>query len=315
MLNQPSTPAAAETRQGSPARTQPGRTEATPFAIRLKAFTAFAVLLLLCFAKPLYGLVRFAMHSDLYSYVLLVPFISAYLVWLKRQEPELESRPVRLLALAAFLLGAGLIGGYWLAAGSGWKPAIEDYLAAMTLGFVALLWSGCFMCFGAAMLLRLAFPLAFLFFMAPFPASVGHAFESFLQHGSATVAYAFFKLSGMPVFRDGTAFQLPGFSLEVAPECSGIHSSLVLFITSLLAGQLLLRSNWSRAAIVIAIIPLGLLRNGFRIFVLGQLCVRVDPNWIDSPLHHRGGPVFFVISLAPLFLLLWYLRRRELKQI
>lgn len=273
-----------------------------------------AALLLICFAKPLFSLVRYAAHSDLYSYVLLVPFISAYLVWLKRGELEIESRPVRMLALAPFLLAAGLIGGYWLAAASGWRPAVEDYLAAMTLGFVALLWSGCFICFGLAMLKRLCFPLAFLFFLAPFPARAGHAFESFLQHGSAAVAYAFFKLSGMPVFREGTAFQLPGFSLEVAPECSGIHSSLVLFITSLLAGQLLLRSAWARAAIVIAIVPLGLLRNGFRIFVLGQLCVRVDPNWIDSPLHHRGGPVFFVISLAPLFLLLWYLRRREQKK-
>jgi hypothetical protein len=32
---------------------------------------------------------------------------------------------------------------------------------------------------------------------------------------------------------------------------------------------------------------------------------------IDSPIHHRGGPVFFVLSLIPLFLLLWWLRRGE----
>src|SRR5262249_56535760 len=37
-------------------------------------------------------------------------------------------------------------------------------------------------------------------------------------------------------YTQGLVFDLPGFSLEVAPECSGIHSTLVLFITSLLAG-------------------------------------------------------------------------------
>ena len=32
---------------------------------------------------------------------------------------------------------------------------------------------------------------------------------------------------------------------------------------------------------------------------------------IDSPIHHRGGPVFFVLSLIPLFLLVVWLRRHE----
>jgi hypothetical protein len=32
---------------------------------------------------------------------------------------------------------------------------------------------------------------------------------------------------------------------------------------------------------------------------------------IDSPIHHRGGPIFFGLSLIPLFLFLLWLRRRE----
>jgi hypothetical protein len=30
---------------------------------------------------------------------------------------------------------------------------------------------------------------------------------------------------------------------------------------------------------------------------------------IDSPIHHRGGPWFFMISLIPLFILLLVFRR------
>src|SRR6516164_7628893 len=107
-----------------------------PFSFRLKCFLAFALLLMGCFAKPLFDLVRFALHNDLYSHVLLVPFISGYLVWLKRQELELDSRPAGLGALAPFVLGLALVGAYWLATRAGWRPAIEDYLAIMTLGFV-----------------------------------------------------------------------------------------------------------------------------------------------------------------------------------
>jgi exosortase/archaeosortase family protein len=62
------------------------------------------------------------------------------------------------------------------------------------------------------------------------------------------------------------------------------------------------------------VIPLGLLRNGFRVWVIGELCVRIGPQMIDSPIHHRGGPVFFVLSLVPLFLLLLYLSKCELRK-
>jgi hypothetical protein len=32
---------------------------------------------------------------------------------------------------------------------------------------------------------------------------------------------------------------------------------------------------------------------------------------IDSVIHHQGGPLFFVLSLGPMFLLLWWLRRHD----
>jgi len=84
-----------------------------------------------------------------------------------------------------------------------------------------------------------------------------------------------------------------------------------LLIVSLIAGYLFLSSPGNRAMIVLVAIPLGILRNGFRIFVIAMLCVHVGPEMIHSPLHHQGGPVFFILSLVPLFLLLVSLRRFE----
>ena len=124
----------------------------------------------------------------------------------------------------------------------------------------------------------------------------------------------FFTATGMSFLRNGLFFQLPGIQLQVAPECSGIHSTLVLFITSLVAGQLFLQKWTNRALLTFAVIPLGILRNAFRIWTIGELCVHVSPDMIDSPIHRRGGPLFFVISLLPLFLLLYYQRRWERKQ-
>ena len=118
-------------------------------------------------------------------------------------------------------------------------------------------------------------------------------------------------ITGSVVFREGLVFHLPGITIQVAQECSGVRSSLVLFLTSLLAGHLFFKSPWRQAALTCFVIPLAILRNGFRIFTIGELCVHISPAMIDSPIHHRGGPVFFALSLIPFFLLLLWLRRGE----
>jgi exosortase/archaeosortase family protein len=117
----------------------------------------------------------------------------------------------------------------------------------------------------------------------------------------------------VPFLRAGAVFQLPNITIEVAQECSGIRSSWVLLMTSILAANLFLKTSWRRFALVAFVIPLAILRNGFRILVIGLLCVNVGPQMIHSVIHRRGGPVFFVLSLIPLFLLLWWLRKGEIR--
>jgi exosortase C (VPDSG-CTERM-specific) len=278
-----------------------------------KTLGLLAIAIGLCFIVPLYTLIRFAANSSLYSHILLIPFISAYLIRLQSKDfsqiAQTSRNRSRSLATIFVILGMGLLVGYRLAAIYGWNPA--DYLSIQSAAALSLFYGGCFLLLDTSRLKRLAFPLAFLAFTIPFPDRVYHAIETFLQFRSADAAHLLFNLTGMPVWRDGTEFKLPGFSLAVAPECSGIHSSLVLFISSLLAAHMLLRSTWSRIVLVAVIIPLGIIRNGFRIWVLGELCVNYSHDWINSPLHHQGGPIFFALSLIPLFALLFLLRKLE----
>src|SRR5437016_11946866 len=72
-----------------------------------KIFAVVLVFLILCFAKPLYGLVRYAWHSDLYSHILLIPFVSGYLVWSKKKNLACQSRGGRSFALFPLLAGLG----------------------------------------------------------------------------------------------------------------------------------------------------------------------------------------------------------------
>jgi len=278
---------------------------------RVWVLAAVVLALAGCFGVPLYDLVRYAAPSELYSHILLIPFISLYLIWLRRGKLALDSAPARRLAWFPAVTGLAALGGFWLGVSCGWRPAMVDYLAWMTFSFLAFLVGAGFLLLGLETLRRIAFPLAFLAFMIPFPTVVRGWIDTFFQYGSAEAARACFWAAGMPVEQQGLVFQLPGTALQIAEECSGIHSSLVLFITSLLAGHLLLRSASRRALLALAVVPLALLRNGFRVFVIGELCVNISPRMIDSPIHHQGGPLFFVLSLVPFSLLLFFLRRCE----
>lgn len=277
---------------------------------RVRLFFLFAILVVSGFIRPIYTLINFAVHSDLYSHIILIPFISFYLIWSARDRLTLESKPSRLLALVPVAIVAGILAvGYLMRAHGGIQEV--DYLALMTLAFVILLWAGCLFFFGFATLRAFIFPLLFLIFIVPFPNSLEHGLQSFLQLSSAAAAHLFFQISGTPVLRQGTVFQLPGFTFEVAPECSGIHSSLVLFITSFLTGHLLLRNLWPKALFVLFVIPLAIIRNGIRILIIGQLCVRVSPDMINSYIHRHGGPIFFAGSLVPFFLFVLLLMKLE----
>lgn len=278
------------------------------FVIR---FLTLAGLLTLGFAWPLGELIRFAVGSSLFSHVLLVPWVSLYLIVLGRGRLSAASSGFSSGALLAVLAGGALLVAFWVF----WRsdpglPAI-DRLAVLTTAYVLLLVGVAWLCLGTAVIRAWAFPLGFLAFMIPWPTAMIDAVEIGLQYASAEVAAGLLRVAGLPFVRDGQVFELPGIVIQVAQECSGIRSSYVLLITSLVAGQVLLRTPWKRWVLALAVVPLGILRNGLRILTLASLCVHVSPEMIHSPIHHRGGPVFFVLSLVPLFALLYWLQRSE----
>lgn len=269
-----------------------------------------ACALALCFARPLLALARFSARDEMYSHVLLVPAISAYLVWLNRRCLSAHGRPNRRVAATLMAIGAAAIAMFFLV--SSRIPLTQvDSLAFTTFSFVFCFSGLCALLVAWPVFRAVAFPLGFLIFMVPFPTAVAASIESFLQHTSAYTAYALFFVTGTPVFFANLVFALPGINIAVAPQCSGIHSSLALLLTSVLAGYIFLRSPWRMAVLGFSVVPLAILRNGFRIFTIGELCVHIGPQMIDSYIHRKGGPVFFALSLVPFFLLLYLLIRSE----
>ncbi len=273
----------------------------------------FAIVLLAIFARPLLALIKYAAGSELHSYILLVPFVSAYLLYLRRDQLPKKHSTDLLLALVSLAAGLGLFACTESLEVAARAPAINTRILLSTLSFLCCLAAGGFFFFGRDWMRSAAFPLAYLIFMVPMPDAIADALETASKYASAEVTNLFFYLSGTPFLREGLIFKLPNITIKVAQECSGIRSSWVLFITSILVANLFLKTPWRRLTLVAFVIPLAILRNGFRILVIGLLCVNVGPQMIHSLIHRRGGPLFFALSLIPLFLLLWWLLKGDVR--
>jgi exosortase len=158
---------------------------------------------------------------------------------------------------------------------------------------------------------RAIFPVSFLILIVPLPPVILDRIILALQVGSADISFVLFKILRVPVFRDGLKFALPGVDIEVATQCSGIRSSMSLFIASILVAQALLRSGWRRVCLCLLTIPVVIFKNAVRIVTISWLGVYADQRFFFGKLHHAGGLPFSLVALAILGALLFALRKSE----
>ena len=249
----------------------------------------------------LLALLHHALGNDDSSHILLIPFISAWLLFTdhKRIFKHLSHDP----AVCAILTIPGIIFLAW--------SARTGSLSAYALGLVFLWIAGFALIFGREALKNARFPLLFLILFIPLPNALLDKVVYLLQKGSAEIAALLFSMTTVPVLRDGFVFHLPRYSIEVARECSGIRSSIALLVLSLLIGHFFLRAFWKQAVFLLAGILVMIIKNGIRIVTLTLLANYVDPGFLFGNLHRQGGVVFFLIGLLFLVPVFWLLQRSK----
>ncbi len=280
------------------------------FDLRNICFLLLVTASILWFHEPLTLVLASSLqdeHSEHYSHIVLIPLLCLYLLYLRRATifTRVEWSPF----LGSILM---VIGG--AVSLSAKEPISEtlDSASPSILSFVMMCWGAFLFCYGIHAFRTASFGLGLMVFMVPFPSVLLEVIVAFLQHGSAEATDVLFSVLGVPVFREGFVFSLSDFTIYVAEECSGIRSTLALFITGLAAGHLFLRSTWAKMGLVSIVVPLAIVKNAVRIVGLALLANYVDPSFItDSALHRNGGIPFFLVSLAVLLSLVWLIRKLE----
>jgi exosortase len=203
-------------------------------------FWGLFVIGLVLFHFPLRQLFSLSTHNQLYSHMPLIPLVSLYFFFIERKRIFSDSEysfqvgiPLVVLGLAFYLFGAGHEQDY----------QENDYLAVMMFGFFLWILGTFVVSYGVRAFKETVFPLFFLIFLVPIPLFLLDPYIRFLQRWSAESAFGVFKMIGIPIYREGFIFSLPGLTVEVAGQCSGIRSSLALFITSIISGKLFFRDE------------------------------------------------------------------------
>jgi exosortase len=274
-------------------------------------FLLFNVVTIILFYAPLKDLIVLSLGNQNYSHIILIPFISGYFMYVRRKAIFADIHYSYIAGIISIIIGSLL---YLIGKTEGIKLDQNDYVSFMTISGL-LFWMGSFvLIYGTRAFRTGAFPLLFLLFLVPIPVFIMEKFIVLLQTGSAEATYFFLKLSGMLFLREGFVFHLPGISIEIAKECSSIRSSTALFIMGLILSNMFLQTGWRRIIFILFILPLSVIKNGIRIVTLSLLAVYIDTSFIThSRLHHEGGIVFFLIALALLMPVLWFLRKSEKK--
>jgi exosortase len=280
--------------------------------MRWRLLFAWIVLWSLLFLTPVVAIVRLSFSHDDASYLVIIPFISAAVLYLERHKIFQQTSVDKVLG-GTFLLLAGLATLISFLLGKN-NPLLGLQISGWILSLVLFWVSGFAFLFGRSALRAASFPFLFLLLMVPIPAFVLDRIIFLLQEGSAWITGALFDLLGVPALREGLVFHLAKVNIEIARECSGIRSSMALLILALLVAHFRLRNLWNKILFVTVGLFMMIVKNGIRIATLTLLAIYVDPGFLFGRLHRQGGVVFFLLALLLLLPLLFLLERAESKR-
>jgi exosortase len=244
-----------------------------------------------CYWPVIPGLVAQWLNEPEYSHGILVPFISAYLIWSRRD--ALRAVPLTpgyaglgVIALATLMYLAGSVGAD---------------LFLQRSSFVVMLAGAVLFVAGPIALRLVLFPLTLLLLMIPLPGILFNAIAFPLQLFAAQVASRVLELCDVPVFREGNVMHLAAASLDVEEACSGIRSLMSLTTLSIVYVYLIHKSWISRVLLVAAVIPIAIIANVFRVTVTGLLAHYASVETAMNVFHTASGITVFLAAAAMLF--------------
>lgn len=225
--------------------------------------------------------------------------IVAWLCWQARGRiAAAAGTPARLPGWVLFTLGLLLYG-----AGRTFSVSSIAFLSQPLVIAGGLLLLG-----GTGSLRAVWFPVLYLFFMVPLPASVIDAMTGPLKNWISVLVVDLLYAAGYPIARTGVMISIGPYQLLVADACSGLNSMFSLAAVGALFIYFRGRTNpLHNLLMVAAILPIAFATNIVRVITLSLITYHWGDEAGQGFLHNTTGLLLMPIALGILFALDWLL--------
>jgi len=246
------------------------------------------VILALLYRDILRALVAQWWDDPNYSHGFLVPLFSGFLLWQGRHGLRgLVPRGTQ-VGLAVLLIGiAALLLGDLGAENFLMRSSLLVIIAGLVLFHL-----------GPQIFRAILFPLAFLLFMIPLPATLFYAITFPLQSLAASQAATILDWMGIPVLLDGNVIHLSQISLGVTEACSGIRSLISLVAGAVAWAYLALPRGWMAVLFVATALPVTIIANVARVVMTGIIGQQFGVEYASGFFHEFAGWGIYLFAFA-----------------
>ena len=223
-----------------------------------------------------------------YSHGFLIPFISGYFVWKKRD--RLAALPIEPSSL-----------GFVVMIFTSIFMMVCDFLSLrvfMQVSFIPMLAGIILACFGRRHLRELAFPLFFLVFMVPMPESITSSVSLRIKLLATEGAVQLARLCTLPMLRDGSYVHFNGDKLLVGEVCGGLRSLIALLAFGTIMAYVSKARLWARIALLGIAPVVAIIANLFRIFFLCVVGYYWGSDSATGKVHDISGVLIFAVAFA-----------------
>ncbi|MFC5460214.1 exosortase A [Massilia niabensis] len=235
--------------------------------------------------------------SETFAHGYAIVPISLWLIW--RRRANFSAIPAQPAWPALALLAV---------AGAGWLAArIAGVQVVMQYAFVAMFPLAAFALLGRRLAGSLTFPLLFLLFAVPF----GEVFVDPLIGITADFTVWAVQMTGIPVLRNGTRFDLPTGSWSVVEACSGVRYLISSITLGCLYAYLTYRSTTRRALFIGLSVIVPIIANGLRAYMIVMIGHMSGMELATGVDHLIYGWLFFGIVMFLMFWIGSYWRQEE----
>jgi exosortase D (VPLPA-CTERM-specific) len=254
------------------------------------AFALSAPLLGFIYYGGLSHMVQIWERQEEYSYGFLIPFISLFFLWQKKN--ELAALPFEGSWTGVLILLPGF--GLFFLGELSTLYIIVQYSFLVSLFGLVLAWLGWK---GVKVIWA---PLVFLLFMIPLPNFLFQNLSAHLQLISSEIGVWVIRLFGISVYLEGNVIDLGTYKLQVADACSGLRYLFPLMTLGFMAAYIYQAAFWKRAVVFLTTIPITVLMNSFRIGAIGIMVDYWGQSMAEGFLHYFEGWVVFMACLGVL---------------